>query len=121
MKNITVLPEKRKGKEKFKDEELAAYSTRNFGMYHGEEKDVRIAFKNEMVGVIIDRFGKNITIHPSKQDGWSETVVKVAVSRQFFGWIFALGTDVNVIGPKEVTKLFEEEMEERAKLIRVKY
>ena len=113
MKNITVLPEKRNGKDKFKDEELAAYSTRNFGMYHGEEKDVRIAFKNEMVGVIIDRFGKNITIHPSKQDGWSETVVKVAVSRQFFGWIFALGMDVKITGPKDVVKEFKVVVEER--------
>ncbi|MCR5205688.1 MAG: WYL domain-containing protein [Lachnospiraceae bacterium] len=118
MKNITVLPEKRKGKEKFKDEELAAYSTRNFGMYHGEEKDVRIAFKNEMVGVIIDRFGKNITIHPSKQEGWSETVVKVAVSRQFFGWIFALGTDVTIAGPKNVVEMFKSEAEERLKSLK---
>ena len=115
MKNITVLPEKRKGKDKFKDEEIAAYSTRNFGMYHGEEKDVRVAFKNEMVGVIIDRFGKNITIHPSKQDGWSETVVKVAVSRQFFGWVFALGTDVTIAGPKNVVEMFKNEAEERFK------
>ena len=121
MKNITVLPEKRKGKDKFKESDLAAYSTRNFGMYAGEEKDVRIAFKDEMVGVIIDRFGKNITIHPSKQEGWSETVVKVAVSRQFLGWIFSLGSEVMIAGPNDVVKMFEEEVAERAKLIRVKY
>ena len=118
MKNITVLPEKRKGKDKFKDEDLAAYSTRNFGMYAGEEKDVRIAFKNEMVGVIIDRFGKNITIHPSKQEGWSETVVKVAVSRHFFGWIFALGNDVTITGPKSVVEMFKNEALERIKNIK---
>ena len=115
MKNITVLPEKRKGKEKFKESDLAAYSTRNFGMYAGEEKDVRIAFKNEMVGVIIDRFGKNIVIHPSRQDGWSETVVKVAVSKHFFGWIFALGVDVAIVGPTNVLKMFEKAVDEREK------
>ncbi len=113
MKNITVLHEKRKGKDKFKESDLAAYSTRNFGMYAGEEKDVRIAFKDEMVGVIIDRFGKNITIHPSKQEGWSETVVRVAVSRQFFGWIFALGPDVTITAPKGVVKEFEDAFQER--------
>ena len=113
MKNITVLPEKRKGKDKFKEADLAAYSTKNFGMFAGEEKDVRIAFKDEMVGVIIDRFGKNITIHPSKQEGWSETVVKVAVSRQFFGWIFALGPDVTITTPKGVVKEFEDTLQER--------
>ena len=118
MKNINVLPEKRKGKDKFKDEDLAAYSTRNFGMYAGEEKDVRIAFKDEMVGVIIDRFGKNITIHPSKQEGWSETVVKVAVSRHFFGWIFALGNDVTITGPKSVVEMFKNGALERIKNIK---
>ena len=120
MKNIVVLPEKRKGKDKFKESDLAAYSTRNFGMYAGVEKDVRIAFKDEMVGVIIDRFGKNITIHPSKQEGWSETVVKVAVSRQFLGWIFALGKDVMITSPKEVIKDFENELENRRKQVKKK-
>ncbi len=118
MKNITVLPEKREGKNKFKESELAAYSTRNFGMYAGEEKDVRIAFKDEMIGVIIDRFGKDITILPSEQEGWSETVVKVAVSRQFFGWIFVLGTDVEVKGPRGVVTFFEKEIDERKKQIK---
>lgn len=120
MKNITVLPEKRKGKDKFKEADLAAYSTKNFGMFAGEEKDVRIAFKDEMVGVIIDRFGKNIMIHPSKQEGWSETVVRVAVSRQFFGWIFALGTDVEITGPADVIKTFEKDIDERKKQIKEK-
>ena len=118
MKNITVLPEKRKGKDKFKESDLAAYSTRNFGMYAGEEKDVRLAFKDEMVGVIIDRFGKNITIHPSKQEGWSETVVKVAISRQFFGWIFSLGLDVLIKSPKNVIDSFENEVDERKKQLK---
>ena len=121
MKNITVLQEKRKGRERYEKFDLAQYSTKNFGMYAGEEKDVRIAFKNEMVGVIIDRFGKRISVHPSKQDGWSETVVKVAVSRHFFGWIFALGTDENIIGPQDVVKMFEKEVAERAKIIKGKY
>ena len=35
---------------------------------------------------------------------------EVAVSPQFFGWIFSLGKDVKVVGPKEVV----EEMKEAA-------
>lgn len=117
MKSIAVLQEKRKGRERYEKFDLAQYSTKNFGMYAGEEKNVKIAFKNEMVGVIIDRFGKNIMIHPSKLDGWSETVVKVAVSRHFFGWIFALGTNVDIIGPSDVIKTFQTEVDNRRKLI----
>ena len=90
----------------------------NFGMFGGEEKDVRIAFKNEMVGVIIDRFGKNIIIHPSEKDGWSHTTVKVAISRHFFGWIFALGTDVTIVGPVDVRKMFEKDIDDRKRQLK---
>ena len=120
MKSVTVLKEKRKGKEKFKENELASYSNMNFDMYGGEEKDVRIAFKNEKVGILIDRFGKDIMIHDSDREGWSETVVKVAVSRHFFGWIFALGTDVVIKGPKEVVDMFDKEIDDRKKQIKNK-
>lgn len=89
-------------------------------MYAGEEKDVRIAFKDEMVGVIIDRFGKDIMIHSAKEEGWSETVVKVAVSRQFFGWIFALGTDVVIKSPKDVVEEFKKDIDDRKEQIKPK-
>ena len=118
MKSIAVLQEKRKGKDKFDESGLASYSTMNFGMFGGEERDVKIEFKNEMVGVIIDRFGKNIMIHPSDKDGWSHITVKVAISRHFFGWIFALGTDVTIAGPKDVVKMFGEEIDGRKKQLK---
>ena len=81
----------------------------NFGMYHGTTTPVKIAFKDELVGVFLDRFGKDIPISDAKEPGWSETRVTVAVSNQFFGWIFALGTDVIILGPKEVTDQLETE------------
>ena len=90
----------------------------NFGMFGGEEKDVRIAFKNEMVGVIIDRFGKEIMIHDSDKKGWSETVVRVAVSRHFLGWIFALGTDVVIKSPKDVVEQFQKDIDDRKKQLK---
>ena len=64
----------------------------------------------------IDRFGRDIAIHPSKKKGWSETAVDVAVSDQFFGWIFALGTSVKIVGPKEVVKRFKAELKERSRI-----
>ena len=121
MKSIAVLQEKRVGKDKFDEADIATYSTMNFAMHSGEKKDVKISFRDDKVGVIIDRFGKNISIHPSKKEGWSETTVQVCVSNTFFGWIFSLGSEVTIAGPKDVVKMFEEEVAERAKLIRVKY
>ena len=56
-----------------------------------------------MVGVFIDRFGKDITIRKI-DDGHCEINVNVNVSPQFFGWIFSLGKDVKVVGPSEVVE-----------------
>ena len=111
MKNIRVLEKRREGREDFKDFNLADYSKMNFGMFGGEKTKVKLEFDNVMVGVMIDRFGKDITIRPAKKKGWSEINVDVAMSDQFLGWIFALGDKVRIIGPKNVVQRFGEEIQ----------
>ncbi len=101
MMKISLLEEKRSGKELFESYDMASYSAMNFGMFHGEIKRVHISFPDHMVGVFIDRFGKDITIRPAG-DRRSETVVNVGVSKQFFGWIASLGRWVKITGPEEV-------------------
>ncbi len=105
MRRITVLDDKREGKELFKSFNMAAYAKKNFGMFGGEERAVKLVFENEMVGVLIDRFGKDITIR-RVDEGHSETTVSVFVSDQFFGWIFGLGGGVRIAGPEDVLKNF---------------
>ncbi len=116
LRSIRVLDEKRAGREKFRAFNLAKYSKMSFGMFGGEQTKVRIAFSNEMSGVFIDRFGRDIPIHPSRQKGWSETMVDVAMSDQFLGWIFALGQDVKILSPKGVVERFKKELAEMTKL-----
>ena len=118
LKSVHILREKRTGKEQFKQFNLAKYSKMNFGMFHGEETKVKIAFHKDMVGVFLDRFGRDIPIHPSKQEDWYETYVDVTVSDQFFGWVFALGTYVKITGPDRVIDQFKNEIQERIKLYR---
>lgn len=114
MKSIHVLDDKREGLEEFKEFNLARYSKMSFGMFGGEPTRVKIAFEDDMVGIFIDRFGKDINVHPSKK-GWSEIDVEVAVSDIFLGWIFALGPKVEILGPKDVVKKFKDEITERLK------
>ena len=116
MKSIRVLEKKREGLDQFKEFNLARYSKMSFEMFHGEPTKVKIAFKDEMVGIFIDRFGKEINVHPSKKKGWSEVDVEVAVSDQFLGWIFALGDGVRILGPDEVVRKFTEEIRDRSNL-----
>ena len=110
MRHISHTEERRLGKEHFKAFDMAAYTKRNFGMYAGEETKVTIAFPNEKVGILLDRFGTDIPIRASKKKGYSETMVDVAVSNQFFGWIFALGNEFSIVGPASVRKQFEQKL-----------
>ena len=88
-------------KEEFKNFDMAKYSKATFGMYHGDKTKVCIRFANHMCGVFIDRFGKDILFMKSDED-FSELIVDINVSPQFFGWIFSLGKDVEVVSPKKV-------------------
>ena len=101
MMHISVEAEMREGKDVFKNFDMAAYSKATFGMYSGKKTRVHIQFPNNMCGVFIDRFGKEINFRKVDEDH-SIVTVDVAISPQFFGWIFSLGREVKVVGPDEV-------------------
>lgn len=100
---ISMSDSARDGKNEFPKVDLAAYAKQSFGMYGGETKSVILEFPNEKCGIFIDRFGKNINFQ-KVDDSHSRTMVSVAVSNQFFGWIFGLGSDVTIVGPDDVVK-----------------
>ncbi len=116
LKNIRILDERRAGRDKFMEFNLARYAKMSFGMFGGDPVKVKISFMDDMVGVFIDRFGRDITVRPSKQKGWSEINVDVALSDQFLGWIFALGPKVRILGPEEVVSRFKKELDDRRSL-----
>ena len=110
LKSIQVLEDRRTGKDAFKAFDMARYAKMSFGMFGGKPTKVRISFENDLVGVFIDRFGRDIPIYSTDREGWSETSVEVAMSDQFLGWIFALGSKVKILGPKEVVARFKDEL-----------
>ncbi len=116
LKSIEVLDELREGKEEFKAFNLAKYAKMSFGMFSGKPTKVKIAFDNEMAGVFIDRFGRDISIYPADKRGWSEISVDVTMSDQFLGWIFALGPKVKILSPEDVVNRYKEELKEMVKL-----
>ena len=111
MEKIAILDEKREGKEHFKAFDLAAYTNRAFGMFGGEGTMVTLSVKDDMVGVLIDRFGKDINLKPAKKKGWTDARVEVTVSDQFFGWIFGLGSNVKITAPSSVVKKYKTELD----------
>ena len=109
MLRITALEEARLGKENFKAFDMAKYAKSVFGMFTGEETAVTLVAENHMVGVVIDRFGKDISIKPLDEAHF-QADVSVTISPQFLGWIIALGKSIRIAGPDEVINRMKAEI-----------
>ena len=107
MKNIQITDLPRDGRQQLKTFNPADYSKKLFGMYSGEFCHVTLYGNNSMIGVIIDRFGKDIPVMKKDADHF-ETVVEAAISPQFFGWIASLGAGIRIKGPAQVRKQMQE-------------
>ena len=113
MQRIRITDMPREGRERVEDFDIARYARSVFGMFGGEETAVTLEGENGMVGVVIDRFGKDIPIVPVDGEHF-EASVSVVVSSQFFGWIMALGGGVRITGPGPVVKRMREEIRKLA-------
>jgi predicted DNA-binding transcriptional regulator YafY len=89
---------------------MADYAKKSFGMFGGKEQTVKLMVKNNLSGVIIDRFGKDVMMIPTDDEHFIVNV-DVHVSRQFLGWVFSLGEDIKIVGPDDVVKQMQKEIE----------
>lgn len=109
MLRIQMSKEDREGREHFRKLDMADYARKSFGMFRGEEQQVKLLVNNRMAGVIIDRFGKEVMMIPADADHFRVSV-EVHVSPQFLSWIISLGDDVKIIGPEDVVERMREEI-----------
>ena len=101
MKNITITDLPRDGAETMEHLDLTIYTRRLFGMFGGEPIRVTLEGDDDMINVLIDRFGDEIPL--SRKDGDRvETRVDVAVSPQFLGWVASFGGKLTVTSPPSV-------------------
>lgn len=109
IRKIKLLDANRDGKEEFQKFDMAIYAKKVFNMFTGDEVNVKLEFDNELIGVVIDRFGKDIMIIPSGLDKFIVNV-NVSVSNMFLGWIIGLGTGVKILGPDRVVEKLKDEI-----------
>ena len=106
MQKISLLEEKRIGREKFQEFDLAAFAKKTFGMYGGSDEHVTLRCKNHLAGVVIDRFGQDTFMIPG-DDGYFKAKVLVSVSPQFFGWVTGIGDGMQILGPESVREQYK--------------
>ena len=111
---IQMSKEEREGKEHFQKLDMADYAKKSFGMFGGKERTVKLLVKNNLAGVIIDRFGKDVSMI-RLDDKRFVVNVEVAVSRQFLAWIIGLGEGVTLAGPQNVVEMMNAEIDRLGK------
>lgn len=109
IRKIRILDIHRDGKKEFEKFDMAIYAKKVFNMFTGDEQNVKLEFDNSLIGVVIDRFGKDIMIIPTDKDKFTVNV-KVNVSNMFFGWLIGLGSGVKVLGPDNVVEKLKQEI-----------
>ena len=110
MQRTRVIGQERVGKERFQDFDLVEFSKKTFSMYGGHDEEVTLQCGNELIGVILDRFGTEVMIVPA-DEGQFRVRVLVAVSPQFFGWVTGIGVRLRIAGPERVQKEYKEYLE----------
>ena len=105
MYSLSVKRKERAGIEEARSINPAIYTRQNFGMFSGEERVVSLEVEEKHIGILIDRFGTDISIR-KKGDKYSARV-NVAVSKQFFGWLTGLGGLVQIASPAEVVEEYK--------------
>ncbi len=107
MGKVELLEEKREGVEQFSTLDLTSYTNQTFGMYGGRSEVVTLQMPNRLIGVVMDRFGKDADIRPMENDTF-RIRVKVAVSGQFYGWLAGIGKDVVIVSPASVKEAYRD-------------
>ena len=108
MLNLSITSLAREGKTQFRQFDAAQYTKQMFGMFGGDVMRVTLEGRNDMVGVLIDRFGKDITVLPKDKESFIAHI-EVAASRHFLGWIIALGDGIRITGPESLVRQMKEE------------
>ena len=110
LQQIRIEKEVRRGREFFENYDIGELTSRTFGMFGGREVTICLEAHNRLVGVVLDRFGRDIMIHRKDPEHF-KTLVRVNISDQFFGWIASLGPDAVIASPDEVRDKYREFLE----------
>lgn len=119
MTRIALLEEKRQGKDLLAHFDPAAYTKAVFGMFSGRAGQVKLQVENRLVGVVLDRFGRDVTLLPGPK-GYFCVNVNAVPSPQFLSFVAGFGAGMRILEPaalaeemralaRQIAALYEEE------------
>ena len=110
MDAVTMIEESIGEKAVALRQEMAEYTEQVFKMYSGKLEDVVLEFKDNLVGVVFDKFGESTPMIRVGQEKCVATV-KVRVSPTFWGWLFQFAGEMRILSPQWVIDGYREQVE----------
>lgn len=87
--------------------DVAEYAKSVFEMFDGDTKTVELKCTNDLMDVIVDRFGENVRTHELGSNCF-KAIVDVSISPTFYGWVFGFGGKASILAPAVVKSEFVE-------------
>lgn len=89
------------------DYNINDYSKQIFEMYDGDTVKVKLECKNELMKYVIDRFGEDVNTKAKDDDKFIANI-EVALSPNFYAWVFRFGGDMRILSPKKAVDTINE-------------
>lgn len=87
--------------------DLNQYLNTTFRMFSSQHEEVELICANELMDVIIDRFGEEVVTYAHDMESF-RAVVDVAVSHVFYSWVFGFCGKVKIKRPEIVKNKYYE-------------
>lgn len=99
MRNISIYDKKFR-KKNF---DLHSYVNQSFHMFAGEEIRIKVRFHNDLVNVVLDRFGRDVDIKPEDEEHFVLST-KAKLSDGLINWILTWGHQAKVLEPEHLVE-----------------
>lgn len=109
MTELIITDQPQQGLDRYPQFQLAQYGQKHFGMYSGQEITVTLRGRQNMAGVVWDRFGQDVILIPDGADHFTVSL-PVVISPQFFGWLFGLDGGLVLTAPQEAVEAYRQRL-----------
>ncbi len=81
--------------------DVGEYVKTVFNMYDGDEKTVELTCNNDMMKIIVDKFGESVETNLLDSEHF-KAVIHVSISPTFYGWLFTFAGKISILAPEDV-------------------
>ena len=82
----------------------ALYTKKAFNMFGGQVETVKLEMQNNLIGVVMDRYGQDVFLSPGNDPDHFFATIEVALSSQFYSWVFSFGSEARILEPARVAE-----------------